>query len=195
MATPSTLATASPSITDPLGNGYANISSLAEALASRLDREHTITRDGVAVDHEGLLKAGSAVAFFSETKPASRLDGVAFADADRGLLWIQPVPSIVAMTHVRFHILTSIAAGGTFTPLETFNPIKVDTISERTTDNGVTIEGVNVKDNNVTGAANITASTKVTVGSTSMDGTRVACRALSLGTKPATPANGDLWIE
>ena len=48
------LSTASPSITDPLGNGYQNIQNLAEAVASRFETEHTTIRNAAPTDHEGM---------------------------------------------------------------------------------------------------------------------------------------------
>lgn len=204
MATPSALLTASPSINDPLGNGYANITELAEAIASRLDREHTITRNGASVDHEGLSKAGSALAFFSETQPASRLDGVAFADEDRGLLWVKPMPSLAEMTYVDFYVLTEVTDGvGTFTLVSSFTSVKTDSIVERTADAGVTIEGMNVEDDAtngtvVSGVDKLAVVTEATIGGSNgsvIGPIRGKFTAINLRQTTASgKVAGDLWM-
>ena len=222
MGVPTSLPTASPVISDPLGNGYANITALAEAVASRLELEHTTVRNGQSpTDHEGLHKQGSAIAFFQETTPASRRNSIAFATGtddepdDRGLFWIKPMPSLAAMTYVELYVYTGdtdteINPTAPWSKLNRFGTTQLDTIVERTENAGVTIEGVHLEndetldDDSVAIGPSIDGVNRVTVnkllkigaaGDCYSDGIRVACRALKLGTKPASPENGDIWME
>lgn len=198
MATPTNLPTATPVITDPLGHGYANITALAEAVASRLEREHTIARDGQSQgDHEGLHKSGSAIAFFQESKPAARLDGVAFnATTDKGLIWVKPIMSGANIAYIEIYIYD----GADFNKLSTFGTITTDTIAERTAAAGVTVDGVHLVDNSVDQVKTITATESIAIGikgaeAVFFDSARVKARAFKFGVKPDTPEDGDMWIE
>jgi len=185
------LLTATPVVSDPLGNGYLNIQQLADALADRLEREHVNARDGIGQDErEGLHKPGSAIAFFQESAPLAR-DGVALSSADRGLLWIKPMPSLADIQYLQFHIYR----GNAWVMLNTFISVQADSIAERTTDAGVTIDGLLIKDNEINAANKLEATTQIKCGAVVIDTERVKCKAFQLGAKPATPQNGDIWME
>lgn len=185
------LPTATPVVSDPLGQGYQNIANLADAIADRLEREHVTSRDGAGqTDREGLHSAGSAVAFYQDSAPLAR-HGTVLTVADRGLVWIKPMPSMAAMEYLQLHIYD----GSAWKLVDTFFSLKADTIQERTVNTGVTIDGLLIKDNEINTANKLEAATQIKCGAVVIDTERVKCKAFQLGTKPTTPQPGDIWME
>jgi hypothetical protein len=82
------------------------------ALEDALNKEMYFSTGGTA-SLQGILRQGSARAFFQDTAPATRADGSAFASTDLGMLWFDSNSS----PDNQFNVLT--ATTPTWTPVST----------------------------------------------------------------------------
>ena len=186
-----------PSVGSAIGNGYKEITDTRIAFRERIAHEHRF--DYAKQDEQGLHKEGSAVLWVysgdaTNAVPATRGDGgTALTTADKGFIAYHAArKALYVWDGTAWLDAREIGAG------------KFDTITEKTTDGGVTIEGTKFEDK-IIGAesrktididyARLTEFVSASANSSFKDD-RLKVRYLNVYQgRPASPVAGDIWIE
>lgn len=124
---------------DNVGAGNEEFQNLKTSISTRLGREHNFTLAGTQTKH-GWHKMGSARVFYGTSAPTDKCDASAVLDSDdTGCLWVDTTAASV--NYVKFW------DGNSWEAITTLG--QFDTIIEKSSGTGVTIDGVKLKDSEV----------------------------------------------